>query len=67
VWLGVLGVAHTVVRADELTAGAILDALAAGRSRITDSAATELTFEARRGGHVALVGDTPPPGDGRPS
>ena len=62
---GQIGVAHNVVRADELTADAILDAIRAGRSWITDSAATELTFEARRDGHVAQIGDTLPPGDGR--
>ncbi|MFG1603310.1 PHP-associated domain-containing protein [Actinoplanes sp. NPDC049265] len=63
---GQIGVAHTVVRADRCTPGAILDGLAAGRSWITDSASTELTFEARRGDHVAQIGDTLPPGDGEP-
>jgi hypothetical protein len=58
---GQLGAAHTVVRADELTTEAILTSLAAGRSWITDAVTTELTFEARRGGHVAQIGDRLPP------
>lgn len=58
---GQLGAAHTVVRADELTTEAILTALTAGRSWITDAITTELTFEARRGSHVARIGDRLPP------
>lgn len=54
---GQIGIPHTVVRADELTAGAVLAGIRAGRSWIAASAAVELSFRAFAGGHSAGIGD----------
>lgn len=54
---GQLGEAHNVVRADRLTADAILDALRQGRSWIAGATSIDLSFEAVRDGVTAQIGD----------
>ncbi|MEV0826536.1 CehA/McbA family metallohydrolase [Nonomuraea rubra] len=54
---GQLGTPHTVVLAGELSAGAVLAAIRAGRSWISGSAAIELSFEASAGGGRAGIGE----------
>ncbi|RKN06435.1 CehA/McbA family metallohydrolase [Streptomyces radicis] len=54
---GQLGTPHTVVQADELSTGAILDGLRAGRSWIAESAAVELACTASAGDRRAEFGE----------
>lgn len=54
---GQIGIPHTVVRADELSAGAILAGIRAGRSWIAAAACVELSFKVFAGGRSADVGD----------
>ncbi|BCY12049.1 PHP domain-containing protein [Actinoplanes sp. L3-i22] len=52
-----IGTPQTVVRAGELSAAAVLAALRAGHCWIAGSAAVDLSFTARAGGHVAGIGE----------
>jgi len=52
-----LGQGQTVVLADDLTRDAILDAVRAGRSYLTESATIELEFSASAGSTTAGIGD----------
>ncbi|SEL18336.1 CehA/McbA family metallohydrolase [Streptacidiphilus jiangxiensis] len=55
---GQIAVPHTVVRAEELSATAVLDAIRTGRSWIADSAAVELSCTAvADGGRSAGIGE----------
>ncbi len=54
---GQLGVPHSVVRADELTAEAVLAALRVGHSSMTSSAGIELDFVVSAGNKAAGMGD----------
>ncbi|MER6813057.1 CehA/McbA family metallohydrolase [Spirillospora sp. NPDC000708] len=54
----VIGLPHTVVRADELSTGAVLDGIRAGRSWIAESSAVDLAFTATAGGREAGIADT---------
>ncbi|GAA0522880.1 hypothetical protein Ade02nite_82450 [Paractinoplanes deccanensis] len=54
---GQMGTPQTVVRADELTAGAILDGLRAGRCWIAESAGVGLSLTARAGDREAGIGE----------
>ncbi len=52
-----LGRGQTVVLADDLARGPILDAVRAGRSYVAESAEVELEFSATAAGNVAGIGD----------
>ncbi|SCL36744.1 Predicted metal-dependent phosphoesterase TrpH, contains PHP domain [Micromonospora nigra] len=54
---GQLGTPHTVVRADELTADAVLAGLRAGRSWVAGSSVVDLEFTATADGQAAGVGE----------
>lgn len=54
---GQLGIPHTVVAAEEFSAGAILAAIRTGRSWIAESAAVELAFTVAAAGRHAGIGD----------
>jgi hypothetical protein len=54
----VIGLPHTVVHADELSTGAVLDGIRAGRSWIAESSAVDLAFTATAGGREAGIADT---------
>jgi hypothetical protein len=54
---GQIGTPQTVVRAQELTSGAVLAGIRAGHCWITESAAVRLSFTATTGDHVAGIGD----------
>jgi len=54
---GQIGVPHTVVLADELSTGAVLDGIRAGRSWIAGSAAVELSLHVSAAGHSAGIGE----------
>ncbi|MYY09297.1 histidinol phosphatase [Streptomyces sp. SID4919] len=54
---GQLGVPHTVVLAEELSADEILAAIRAGRSWIAGSTAVELSFTVSAGGRSAGIGE----------
>jgi PHP-associated len=54
---GQLATPHTVVRADELTADAVLAGIRAGRSWIAESAAVELSVEVSSGDRSAGIGE----------
>jgi hypothetical protein len=54
---GQIGIPHTVVLADELSAGAILAAIRAGRSWIAGSAAVELALDVNVVGRSAGIGE----------
>lgn len=53
-----IGVPHTVVRAEELSAPAILDAVRRGRAWLSTSADVTVELTARSDGRVAEIGDT---------
>jgi PHP-associated len=59
-----IGIAHTVVLAEELGADAILAGLRAGRSWIAESAAVELSFTVSAGRCSAGIGERLKTGDG---
>ncbi|WP_236584663.1 hypothetical protein [Streptomyces sp. MBT53] len=61
---GQIGVPHTVVRAEELSTGAVLAGMRAGRSRIAGSAAVELSFTVSAGAQRVCVGGQLESGDG---
>ncbi|MEJ3749591.1 CehA/McbA family metallohydrolase [Actinomycetes bacterium KLBMP 9797] len=52
-----IGVPHTVVRADELSAGAVLAGIRAGHSWLADSVAVELSVTAAAGDRTAGIGE----------
>ncbi|MFD5789486.1 CehA/McbA family metallohydrolase [Streptomyces sp. NPDC127037] len=54
---GQLGIPHTVVFAQELATGAILERIRAGRSWIAESADVDVRFTAHADGRVAGVGE----------
>ncbi|WP_194894424.1 CehA/McbA family metallohydrolase [Catenulispora pinisilvae] len=54
---GQIGVAHTVVLAEELSTDAILTGIRAGRSWIAESAAVELSLTVSAGSHSAGIGE----------
>jgi hypothetical protein len=54
---GQLGIPHTVVRAESLTAGAVLAGIRAGRSWIAASADVSLAITATTGGRSAGIGE----------
>ncbi|MET7971412.1 CehA/McbA family metallohydrolase [Micromonospora sp. NPDC005305] len=54
---GQIGIAHTVVLAEELSANAILAGIRAGRSWIAESAAVELSLTISAGSHHAGIGE----------
>ncbi|MEV6481050.1 CehA/McbA family metallohydrolase [Streptomyces sp. NPDC051576] len=53
---GQIGIPHTVVRAEELGADAVLAGIRAGRSWIAESAAVELSFTVSAGAHRVGIG-----------
>ncbi|MHA6626127.1 CehA/McbA family metallohydrolase [Pseudonocardia sichuanensis] len=57
---GQIGTPHTVVRAEELSAAAVLDAIRAGRSWVAGSAAVDLSLTVAAGGRAAGIGDRLP-------
>jgi hypothetical protein len=56
--VGQLGTPMTVVSAEQLSAGAILTAIKAGRSWLAESADTELSLTAEAAGERAEIGET---------
>ncbi|RCG13683.1 histidinol phosphatase [Streptomyces reniochalinae] len=54
---GQIGIPHTVVFAEELSAGAVLAGIRAGRSWIAESADLDVSLVANAGGRVAGVGE----------
>ena len=60
---GQIGIPHNVVPADELSTGAILAGIRAGRSWIAASATVELSFTVSAGGRSAGIGDRLKAGD----
>jgi len=61
----VIGLPHNVVLADDLTTGAVLDGLTAGRTWIAESSSVDLSFSVTGGGASAGIGERLPvaPGD----
>jgi hypothetical protein len=57
---GQLGIPHTVVLAESLTAGAVLAGIRAGRSWIAASTDVSLTVTASAGGRAAGIGERLP-------
>lgn len=60
---GQIGIPHTVVLAEELSVGAVLAGIRAGRSWIAESAAVELSFTVSAGGRSAGIGERLEAGD----
>lgn len=60
---GQIGIPHTVVLAEDLSADAILAGIHAGRSWIAESAAVELSVTASAGDHSAGIGERLKAGD----
>ncbi|MFF1921952.1 CehA/McbA family metallohydrolase [Streptomyces sp. NPDC058221] len=60
-----IGTPHSVVPADGLNAGAVLDGIRAGRSWLAESAAVELSFTVSAGGRSAGIGERLEAGGGR--
>jgi predicted metal-dependent phosphoesterase TrpH len=56
----VIGHPQTVVRADDLSATAVVAAVRAGRSWLAESAGVDLSFTVSAGGTVASIGETLP-------
>jgi hypothetical protein len=54
----VIGLPHNVVLADDLTTGAVLNGIRAGRSWIAESSSVKLTFTATGNGTQAGIGET---------
>lgn len=52
-----IGVPHTVVLAEELSSGAVLDGIRAGRSWIAESATVDLSLQAAAGDRSAGIGE----------
>ncbi|MGW6255586.1 CehA/McbA family metallohydrolase [Streptomyces sp. NPDC055085] len=52
-----IGIPHTVVLAEELSAAAILDGLRAGRSWIAEASTVDLSLSAVAAGHTAGIGE----------
>ncbi|MGW5019438.1 CehA/McbA family metallohydrolase [Streptomyces cacaoi] len=62
---GQIGIPHTVVFAQELSTGAVLAGIRAGRSWIAESGDVDVSFTAHAGGRVAGVGEQLTTGGGQ--